>query len=267
MVITGYRIKSTDINDVMMELDIVKKKLKTLVNKTYHKLLGEEIAFLVDNISTNAIPRSETNTIYDDAVQNLEFKIGNAKKTAAPTEYNFFIHAHVMPMGEYTYIKAVCPNAAYLKAFDKMEEYSVDEIEVQDKNNKKTKIWNDLHKLYGESEPMIINLSQPVEVKKEDITYPTKKDRAQTLARHTITSQLLNQISAGQQIPPILLMPYMDLAFSMFDLQEVKTEYQNKVTQLLQIFTDLNDDDSFIYKTKRQIEFEEEQKMKPSEDE
>ena len=114
---------------------------------------------------------------------------------------------------------------------------------------------------------MIINLSQPVEVKKEDITYPTKKDRAQTLARHTITSQLLNQISAGQQIPPILLMPYMDLAFSMFDLQEVKTEYQNKVTQLLQIFTDLNDDDSFVYKTKRQIEFEEEQKLQLSEDE
>lgn len=48
-----------------------------------------------------------------------------------------FVHAHILPLGDYTYIKAVCPNQAYLKAFDKMEEYSVDEIELQDKNNKK----------------------------------------------------------------------------------------------------------------------------------
>lgn len=257
MVITGYRIKSQNIGDVMMELDVVKKRLKKMVNKNYHELLGEEIAFLVDNLSTNAIQRNPDTTIYDDAVQNLDFKINNAKKTAAPTKYNFFVHAHILPLGDYTYIKAVCPNRAYLKAFDKMEEYSVDEIELQDKNNKKTQTWNELHKLYGNSEPMIINLSQSVEIDRKEIVYPTKKQRAKTLARHTITSQLLNQISAGQQIPPILLMPYLDLAFSMFEQAEVKTEYQNKVTQLLQIFTDLNDDDSFIYITQRQMERQE----------
>lgn len=43
----------------------------------------------------------------------------------------------------------------------------------------------------------------------------------------------------------------------MFEQAEVKTEYQNKVTQLLQIFTDLNDDDSFIYITQRQMERQE----------
>ena len=104
---------------------------------------------------------------------------------------------------------------------------------------------------------MIINLSQSVEIDRKEIVYPTKIQRAETLARHTITSQLLNQISAGQQIPPILLMPYLDLAFSMFEQAEVKTEYQNKITQLLQIFTDLNDDDSFIYITQRQMERQE----------
>ena len=52
-------------------------------------------------------------------------------------------------------------------------------------------------------------------------------------------------------------MPYLDLAFSMFEQAEVKTEYQNKITQLLQIFTDLNDDDSFIYITQRQMERQE----------
>ena len=257
MVITGYRIKSQNIGDVTMELDVVKKRLKKMVNKNYHELLGEEIAFLVDNISTNTIQRNPDTTIYDDAVQNLDFKINNAKKTAAPTKYNFFVHAHILPLGDYTYIKAVCPNRAYLKAFDKMEEYSVDEIELQDKNNKKTQTWNELHKLYGNSEPMIINLSQSVEIDRKEIVYPTKIQRAETLARHTITSQLLNQISAGQQIPPILLMPYLDLAFSMFEQAEVKTEYQNKITQLLQIFTDLNDDDSFIYITQRQMERQE----------
>ena len=86
MVITGYRIKSQNIGDVTMELDVVKKRLKKMVNKNYHELLGEEIAFLVDNISTNAIQRNPDTTIYDDAVQNLDFKINNAKKTAAPTK-------------------------------------------------------------------------------------------------------------------------------------------------------------------------------------
>lgn len=71
MVITGYRIKSQNIGDVTMELDVVKKRLKKMVNKNYHELLGEEIAFLVDNISTNAIQRNPDTTIYDDAVQIL----------------------------------------------------------------------------------------------------------------------------------------------------------------------------------------------------
>ena len=46
MVIHGFRIGSTDLSDVDMELGRCRASLEKVTAKVYHRLLGEEAAFL-----------------------------------------------------------------------------------------------------------------------------------------------------------------------------------------------------------------------------
>ena len=247
MVITGYRIRSLDMKDIMMEMDKVKRRLKKQTEKIYHCLLGEEIAFICDNIALCAMQKDEQTSIFNNAVNNLEFKLNNAKQYNAESKYNFHVYAYVMPFEDYTYIKVACPNKELLQAFKQLENYSLSELECQDKKNSKTILWETLHGLYADSEPFVINLSQGIEMDKEKIIYPEKKVRAQIHARHSLTNHLLNQISGGREIPPLLLMPYMDIALEMLSSKEMQVEYQKKVTHLMQIFLDLKTDSDFVF--------------------
>lgn len=249
MVITGYRMRSLDMKDVMMELDKVKRRLKKQIEKFYHCLLGEEIAFICDNIALGTMQKDEKISIFDNAVSNLEFKINNAKQYSAEVKYNFHVYAYVMPFEDYTYIRVTCPNKELLKAFKQLEEYSLSELECQDKKNSKTILWETLHDLYADSEPFVIDLSQKIEIDREKIVYPEKKERAQIHARHSLTNHLLNQISGGREIPPLLLMPYMDIALEMLSDKEMQVEYQKKVTHLMRIFLDLEMDSNFVFHT------------------
>lgn len=250
MVITGYRIDTMDLQEVMKVLDKVKKKISTITNRVYNELLGEEIAFINDNIILGSMQRGNGSTIFDDAVKNINYKMNLAKNSCAEVKYNFHIFAHIMPYENHTYIKVVSPNVILLGGFKGVEDFSLDEIECQDKANNKTIIWNKLHEIYGKTEPLVINLSATPEVDKEKIKYPTVKERAETRARHSLTNHLLNIIGGGQQIPPVLLMPYMDMAFEMMESQECQSEYRKKVQQLSQIFNDLTTDNDYIYENK-----------------
>lgn len=250
MVITGYRIHDTDLKNINMELDKVKRKLEKIISKSYHQMLGEEIAFICDNITLGKMERDLNNTIFNNAVGNLEFKINNAIAAGTSLKYNFSIYAYIMPCEDYTYIKVISPNPVLLKAFNKLEDYSLDEIECQDPKNAKTILWNHLHDLYKKSEPMVINLRPNIEADKDKIVYPVKKNRAETFARHSIINHLLNQISGGKEIPPLLLLPYMDLALEMLEDVTIQTEYKNKVTNLIQLFTDLEKNNDFVFTSK-----------------
>lgn len=250
MVITGYRINTVDLQEVMKALDKVKKKIENTTNRIYNELIGEEIAFINDNIVLGTMQRSSGSTIFEDAIKNMNYKMNLAKTSGAEVKYNFHIYAHIMPYEDYTYIKVICPNSLLLGSFKGIEDFSLDEIECQDKVNNKTLIWNKLHDIYGKSEPLVINLSATPEIDKEKIKYPTIKERAETRARHSLTNHLLNVIGGGQQIPPVLLMPYLDMAFEMMDSQDCKNQYKQKVQQLTQIFNDLSKDNDYIFTNK-----------------
>jgi len=245
MVTIGYKISSTNLSEIMEKLESVKKKIKKIAEDTYHNLLGKEIAFITDNIALSILKRNEGTTIFDDAIRNLNHNIDIARQTGARTKFNFQIYAHVMPYENNTYLKVTCMNKDYLKAFSIFEDYSLTGTECQD--NPKTILWQQLYSIYGESEPIIIDLTQYVSPDKEKIIYPKKKDRAKTVARHNIVNHLLNQISNGQQIAPFLLMPYMDIAMEMLADTEIQSEYNRKVSELLSILPDLNNKSNFIF--------------------
>lgn len=72
-------------------------------------------------------------------------------------------------------------------------------------------------------------------------------EAAGTKARHNVTNRLLNQMSGGQQIPPVLLMRFFDQAMDLLLLPETQWEIRQKQAELQAILPDLQQDDQFIY--------------------
>lgn len=248
MIITGYRIKSTELIELESKLKQVKNILQKTSSEIYHKQLGEEIAFLCDNIALNILPREfQGKTIFERAVDNVNQMVHIAEITAAPAEYNLQVYVHLMCYDGYTYFKVICPNTKLLKAFKHLEPYSLSEVECQDKRNHKTVIWQKLHGMYENSEPLSLNLTQHIIPDREKISFPEKKDRCATLARHNEINHLLNLVSGGQQIQPFMLMRYMDTALEMLFQDDVKHSLSNREMELQKILPDLSGDISFIY--------------------
>lgn len=254
MIINGYRIKTTDFNEVQEVIKDIRRRLSKIINKEFRTLVAREIAFLVDQIAIGVINRDNTIRICDAAVNNIRERIAKAEIRDMESEYNLKCFSHILTDDEYTYFKLVCQNRKLLAAFKNIEDYSLNEIECEDKKNAKTIKWTELHKVYSENEPAVINLSQGLiedidfTNKENKLKYPAKMERAETEARHTILNRLLGQLSNGEQIPPFRLMGYMDEAIEIFSQSvALQNEYNDKITKLLQIYIDLNDDDSIVY--------------------
>ena len=260
MVVTGYRINTTNMGEIYEKLAKVKDKLRTIANREYHRLLGKEIAFLVDQISTNALQRDENVRIIDAAIDNLNKRIGIAETRNVESEYNMSVFAHVLTDGEYTYLKVICLNDKLLASFKGLEDYSLTEIECQDKRNAKTIKWNELHKKFVEMEPCAIVLSQNIiKYDKELIKYPEKMERAETMARHTVLNRILAQISGGEQIPPMRIMEYMEEAVTIYsNSKTLQDEYNEKVTSLLQLMIQIDKHPEIVFMLPREEAAEQE---------
>ena len=255
MIITGYRIKTTDFREVEDAISKARQKLSKIVNREYRRLLAEEIAFLVDQIAIGVIKRDDNVRISDAAENNVKTRMAQAEFKNMEYEYNLKCFGHILTDGEYTYFKVICPNKKLLDGFKDFEDFSLNEIECEDKKNGKTIKWTELHKIYSKNEPVAVdftqNLIKNIDFKdKEDrkLNYPAKMERAEKEATHSILNRLLGQISNGEQIPPNRLMQYFDDAVSIFSKSvTLQNEYNDKVTKLLQIFIDLNNDDSIVF--------------------
>lgn len=245
MVIQGYRIKSTDICVIKAEIGKLYDAYQKIITKEYGKLLGEEIAFIADQIALNIFQRNPQISIYEQAIQNLNSQIQMAKLNGANSKYNFQVIIHVMPDTAYTYLDVICPNMNLFRIFKKLEEYSLTEEEYQDAENKKTITWNHLIKEATKIPPVSANFFFIPEVDKNSIKYPEKKERCETAARHNVTNRLLHQISGGQQIQPAFLMRFFDQAMEQLLLPETKKEIRQKTAELMGILSDMTDE--FVY--------------------
>ena len=249
MVITGYRLNGTDIGNAYQTLNKVKEKLKTIANREYHRLLGKEVAFIVDHITINAIQRDENVRIIDSALQNLNQRISIAEGQNIECEYNLKLFTHILSDAEYTYFNVICPNKKLLGAFKGVEDYSLNEVEFEDKQNAKTKKWMELEARYSMMTPAAVMLSQGIiEYKKDQIKYPTIKERAETVSRHGILNRILSQISNGEQIHPLRVMDYMEEAVNIYsESLTLKNEYADNVTKALQTFVDLEKHPEIVF--------------------
>ena len=163
------------------------------------------------------------------------------------TKQNLQVVMYVMPEDEYVYLNVKFYNPVFEKIFKHLEPYSLTEEEYADEDNAKRIQWERLNQKALKTPPMGISFFEIPEVVKGDIRYPEKGQRCMTEARHNVTNRLLNQMSGGQQIPPVLLMRFFDQAMDLLLLPETQWEIRQKQAELQAILPDLQQDDQFIY--------------------
>lgn len=251
MVITGYRIKSTDLSEIEKEIQKVRTRINNIAQKKYQKLVGKEAAFLSDMISTNNIYNDTGGTVFDGAVNSVDNKISNAAAASLSSEYNFHIHAHLLAYEGYTYMKVICKNERFLSAFKvgNIEPFHLSKEEDMDIENAKRKIWLKLHSLYADFDPPVVDLSPVFDRGALELSYPPVDERCRQTAKDAVCNEYLAKISGGGQIPPYLLMPYIHMAEAMLETEDGRDAIAERELQLKDMLVDLNEDDSVIFCT------------------
>lgn len=252
MVVYGYRINGTNMDEVWNAIALVQKKMNKIASKIYHEQLGKEIAFLCDNVTLGVLNQENDISIYDSAVQILNQRIEASERANSSTLYNYNVFAHIIPYEDHTYIKVICANQKLLKAFHSLEEYNLSEAECKDPKNKKKITWDKICSICEKKEPFSINLSitniPPV---KEHIKYPSMVERAEMIARYNVQNHYLNEVAANSEIPPVRLMPFLDDMFELVD--QHKEEIIQKKMELLNILIAIEEHPEIIFKTKIEL--------------
>lgn len=244
MVIHGFRIGSTDLSDVDMELGRCRASLEKVTAKVYHRLLGEEAAFLCDCVSLGILQRPVGASIYSSAVSNTDRRVQRAGATGVKNKYNLNVYANVMPYKGATFISIICGNTRLLKAFSTLEPYSLTEEECQDTNNKKYITWQKIHGIYEKEIPFSKNLTCAVSPDISKLVFPDVKTRCHSFANQNTMNLLLRDISMGENVEPFLLMRYMESVLDQMVAPDMTCRIRQREMELQQILLDFSDQEN-----------------------
>lgn len=247
--ITGYSMGKISYDEMEAEMNRIKEKVTRIGKDAYHRLLGEEIAFLCDAVTLNMLNRDGHLSIFDAAVRNIEVRITQAKSSENDNPYAFSIYSHILKVDDEFILKVVTGHERYLTAFRKYESLCLDDIEINNLDNAKTKLWDRVEKIYGKKAVLFINLTPDEFIPDmEQVVFPDFDERIKKMARHSVLNHYMNQLAGGNQIPPFLLMPYFDKALAMFSSPAGVYAYERKQKELTQILLELKKDSDFIMK-------------------
>lgn len=241
----GYRIKSTNITEVERILRLAKANLAEASKEEYHRMLSEEIAELIDDITLGIKPRPDI-PILDAAVNILNEQVSNAENYGTGTEYDLRSGVTIIPDKGFTYMLLTVSNPALEPAFagtEGIELYTVGigmpgDGKVQDAKNKK---WERLYKR-NEAAPSLLtaSLTTMIQVDTSLIVFPDKATRANVRARRNLTSRLLNQYACGREIKSDRLMPLLDRALERILSNETSDTLSQMSDQLMNVLIDID---------------------------
>lgn len=213
----GYRIKSTNISRVASILQKAKENLYEGAMEEYHRLLSEEIAGVVDDITLNLMQRPP-HPILDEAVRRLNAQIERAETLGTGTEYDLRAGVTVIPDKTYTYLMLSVSNPSLVEVFAKtggIEDYTVDMTAERENSvpSERAAKWESLRKACGNGGvSFTAALTNRMVVEPERLTLIPKEDRAMDRARWNMTARLMNSYAGGQEIHGEQLMPILDKA-------------------------------------------------------
>lgn len=250
MQIYGVKVDSTNIT----QIEAVLKEMKLLVHlraqKLYADLLSKEIEILVDEIVRGMHENDNISSVFDAAVSLLNTKIAIAIAKGIDTEYNFSVAANILTYQKQTYIQiATCNHDLYEHMIDvkavSVTDVSIDDGVDQETREKRYDMWEKIIAEYKDHSCMIVkmfplsnNAFERPEF--EQLHFNTPIQRAEVLARHQITNQLLHMYAGNGDVPPHKLMEYMDQAqLKLFDPQvvELTDQYKSDLLKFLPVIT------------------------------
>lgn len=244
-ILGGYRIKTTNISRVEHILKTARNALHKAAIEEYHRMLAEDIAEIVDDVTLNIRQRPQ-GKILDAAIQLTNERISRAEATGNGTEYDLRVGVTIVPDRGYTYLMLSASNDVLVRAFANVpgiEDYTFSETDDRDVVTEKEAKWEELYKRYNGDTPMMnAALTTQLSVDIEKLVYPSKLERAQTRARRSLTSRILNQYACGQEIKSGQLMPLMDKALAMVCTPAMQEELEAMTAQLSTTLIDITND-------------------------
>lgn len=236
----GYRIKSTNISRVASILHKAKENLYEGAMEEYHRLLSEEVAEVVDDITLNLMQRPP-HPILDEAVRRLNAQIERAETLGTGTEYDLRAGVSVIPDKSYTYLMLSVSNPSLVEVFTKadgIEDYTVDMTAEKENDvpSERAVKWESLRKACGNGGVSFSAvLTNRMVVEPERLTFIPKEDRAMDRARRNMTARWMNNYAGGLEICGEQLMPILDKALLRLTGYEFDaiTEMANRLTATL----------------------------------
>lgn len=245
IIFKGYRLNCSDLGSIENALTEIQKKVELKAKRLYAELLAKEIELFVDDITLNILPRPQNSSIYECCVNELNNKISWSSAKNTLTTYNLCVDAAVFLYKGSCYIKLNIPNERLSKEIKNIPNLqSYDMTDVSDKQVSGT--WNEIMKIYSEGSSPLYRRLHPVgtievEWKKISTHFHSPEERMNLRLRYTLTSELLNLIGMQKEIPNYRLLPYLDEAILMLDLNCIKEEANRRRINNATVFVNITE--------------------------
>lgn len=251
LIVKGYVCEATELLLVEEAIQRLRSLILLQGHKLYTELLANEIETLFDDIALNVVPRPEI-PIYDAAKQILDQRIANATGRGLLLPYNFGIQLSIYTYKERTYIRLNTNNEALVSALKKapadLKDFSLYD-DRSDNSEQKTRetIWNEIMNIYSDGrDPLFVQIfactGADPDWKKISDKFHSRTQRAELRVRHQQTSQLINLLGMGQQIPPHKMMPYFDEAIMHLSDNAVTADAKRMMPQVLQSIINITEE-------------------------
>lgn len=245
-IIEGYMIKGHDIAAIERITDEMYSTIKGKWTEQYVVLLQDEIAAQADDYVLGVSQREPGHSLLETAQWALDKRIKAAIASGAPTQFNFALAVEIMTDGNDSYFYIASPNS-YLteQIFHKIRKlipYDVTEGEDPE-NEVRIKKWNEIRERYKDRKTFrhIYIPELPIEIDTKALTFSKPAKRAMYHADNRVRSRLLSYMSAGENVPPELLMRRMneiEVALGLEIHQREIKEYARELTAILPVLTE-----------------------------
>ena len=251
-IIKGYKLIGKDVVRLDEALNEIKELIHDCAEKQYYCLLSQEIETMVDEIVLGRTKEPQ-NSIFDEAVDKLNRRIGVSMAKSLDTEYNLSAGANVFTHNGGIYIELCTKNLSYVEALAKaktVKEYHVEQVNEQlgmhPEDASRYKTWKAIMDEYSDTSILNIRLYPCKKLNKPEfsqLSFCSKEERAEKFARYRVSDILLGNYACGENIPPEKLMEYMDCVLSRLTeapvIAQIDVEKQHLMTLLPEITEDM----------------------------
>lgn len=244
MIIDGYRIPGTDMEEVEKILDGVSLKMQKKAEKLYAALFCRDLAYVFDRYTIKKAQDPDSPEGPGDVMQRAKDiffeKVRNAAGHDLPGPYSFMAGAYIYPFQGDTYLEVRLGNRDYAGCFKGIEPFGLSEEEAGNPSGKKCRIWNGIRQKYsreGKTAIFFQLLSEPV-FKKEYAKFKRPAERAAELAAQDVLESCFSKLTDGKELAPAVFMSFFESAAEIAALDSVREETKRVQGELEKILAD-----------------------------